>query len=100
MKNLIITIAFLIGIGYSSTFASSNASKFGITFGFFYTSLSPYGEWIEFDNGLYGWRPIHVSYGWRPYYMGRWVWTRYGWYWDSYEPFGWATYHYGRWYFD
>jgi len=31
---------------------------------------------------------------------GRWSWTRYGWYWDSYEPFGWATYHYGRWFND
>jgi hypothetical protein len=32
--------------------------------------------------------------------MGRWIWTDYGWYWSSYEPFGWATYHYGRWIYD
>ena len=31
---------------------------------------------------------------------GRWIWTDYGWYWNSYEPYGWATYHYGRWIYD
>jgi hypothetical protein len=31
---------------------------------------------------------------------GRWVWSDYGWYWASDEPFGWAVYHYGRWYYD
>jgi hypothetical protein len=68
--------------------------------GFFYSSLSPYGEWIEIDAGYYGWRPLRVQRGWRPYLHGRWTWTDYGWYWVSYEPFGWAVFHYGRWYFD
>ncbi|MBI1805001.1 MAG: hypothetical protein HY033_04035 [Ignavibacteriae bacterium] len=71
----------------------------GVNLGFFYSSLSPYGEWIDCNLG-YVWRPFHISYGWRPYLMGRWAWTSYGWYWISYEPFGWATFHYGRWHYD
>jgi hypothetical protein len=69
-------------------------------FGFFYASLSPHGEWIEVESGLRVWRPFNVPHQWRPYLLGRWVWTDYGWYWMSDEPFGWITYHYGRWYYD
>jgi len=68
--------------------------------GFFYSALRPYGEWIQVEPGFYAWRPVRVRAGWRPYLNGRWSWTEYGWYWDSYEPFGWATFHYGRWYRD
>src|SRR5208283_1867850 len=68
-------------------------------FGVFYSSLAPYGEWIQL-NGGYVWRPVHVSHGWRPYLYGNWTWTDYGWYWVSSEPFGWATFHHGRWYYD
>lgn len=71
-----------------------------VSFEFFYSSLAPYGEWIEFNPGFYVWRPVHIRQGWRPYMHGRWVWTDYGWYWASYEPFGWAVFHYGRWYYD
>ncbi|MEI7812920.1 MAG: DUF6600 domain-containing protein [Ignavibacteria bacterium] len=67
---------------------------------FFFSSLSPHGEWIEIDNDLYAWHPNGVSGRWMPYSEGRWIWSDYGWYWDSYEPFGWAVYHYGRWYND
>lgn len=73
---------------------------FGISFNFFYSSLRPYGEWIQLDNDLVVWRPSGIRHSWRPYSHGRWSWTSEGWYWDSYEPFGWATYHYGRWYDD
>ncbi|MEW6701929.1 MAG: DUF6600 domain-containing protein, partial [Bacteroidota bacterium] len=72
----------------------------GISFNFFYSSLRPYGEWIQIDNDLVVWRPHGIHNRWRPYSDGRWSWTSHGWYWDSYEPFGWATYHYGRWYYD
>jgi len=72
----------------------------GISFNFFYSSLRPYGEWIQLDNDLVVWHPNGVAHNWRPYSIGRWSWTSDGWYWDSYEPFGWATYHYGRWYDD
>lgn len=71
-----------------------------VSFGFFYQSLAPYGEWIEIEKDFYAWRPISVRYGWKPYWDGRWVWTRYGWYWVATEPFGWIVFHYGRWYYD
>src|SRR5690349_9735399 len=74
-------------------------AKKPVSFGVFYSSLSPYGEWIQMDVG-YRWRPLHVSQGWRPYLYGQWVWSGYGWYWASSEPFGWATFHYGRWIYD
>ena len=66
----------------------------------FYADLAPYGEWIVFEPGVYAWHPFVADPGWRPYTIGRWVWSDYGWYWVSAEPFGWATYHYGRWYRD
>jgi len=65
-----------------------------------FAELSPLGEWIEFQSGVYGWQPANMGPGWRPYMHGRWVWSDHGWYWISDEPFGWATYHYGRWYDD
>lgn len=71
-----------------------------VTFSVFYDRLSPYGEWIAISGGVYAWRPIGVAVGWRPYTLGRWVWTDYGWYWVSDEPWGWAVFHYGRWYYD
>jgi hypothetical protein len=71
-----------------------------VSFNYFYNTLSPYGDWIEIDDNMYAWKPYNVSRRWSPYTMGRWVWSDYGWYWDSYEPFGWAVYHYGRWYND
>jgi hypothetical protein len=68
--------------------------------GFFYDELRPYGDWIEFEPGFYAWRPIRMTAGWRPYFHGRWIWTDYGWYWHSTEPFGWIVFHYGRWFYD
>jgi len=65
----------------------------------FHAPLTPYGEWIDYNQG-YVWRPYSVDVHWRPYLHGRWVWTSYGWYWTSYEPYGWAVYHYGRWTYD
>ncbi|RPI04365.1 MAG: hypothetical protein EHM64_10150 [Ignavibacteriae bacterium] len=76
-------------------------SEMDMQFGFFYSSLTPHGEWIQVESGIRVWRPFHLSQRWRPYLVGRWVWTdEYGWYWMSHEPFGWITYHYGRWYND
>lgn len=71
-----------------------------VDFDYFYYSLAPYGKWVEIDYGFYAWKPSRVRNSWAPYKHGRWAWTSYGWYWDSFEPFGWATYHYGRWYYD
>ncbi|MBM4176013.1 MAG: hypothetical protein FJ213_07555 [Ignavibacteria bacterium] len=101
MKKLILIFAIFIGGFTLEVEAYHKAHPAPVSFNFFYSSLSPYGEWIEVDYGLYAWRPMRVVYGWSPYTRGRWIWTNhYGWYWDSFEPFGWAVYHYGRWYYD
>ncbi len=80
-------------------FALPARSDAGVSYGVFYSSLSPYGSWVQCNLG-YVWRPAHMAHGWRPYLNGRWEWSDCGWYWVSYEPFGWATFHYGRWYYD
>ena len=99
MKTKILTLAFLI-LAASGISNAKPRTDIEINFGFFYKSLAPHGTWMEIEAGIYGWRPNHINFGWRPYSMGRWTWTEYGWYWDSYETFGWATYHYGRWVYD
>jgi hypothetical protein len=64
-----------------------------------YTTLTPYGSWIETD--IYGslWCPSATLLGadYAPYHNGRWVWTDAGWYFEAYEPWGWLPYHYGSW---
>lgn len=72
----------------------------GISFRDFYSSLSPYGEWVTVGDYGRCWRPIGTPIGWRPYTDGHWVWTEYGWTWVSGYPWGWAAFHYGRWTFD
>lgn len=99
MKKLILVFTLII-FGWSISEAKSPYYFGKVSFHTFYYSLAPYGEWIEIDYGVYAWRPLNISIGWSPYLIGRWVWTPYGWYWDSFEPFGWAVYHYGRWYYD
>jgi hypothetical protein len=97
MKKIPFILALLmLGVSY----APAEPPYGGVSFGVFYSSLDTYGEWISIDADLYAWRPVNVEAGWRPYYYGRWLWTDYGWYWTSDEPWAWATYHYGRWYYD
>lgn len=64
-----------------------------------YDLLSQYGDWVRVHPYGVVWCP-YVDYDWAPFYDGRWIWTRGGWAWDSYEPFGELVYHYGYWYFD
>jgi hypothetical protein len=97
MKRIFIVLALLLA---GVTAASADPPYDGLSFGLFYSSLEPYGEWISVDAGLYAWRPVGVSPDWRPYWNGQWLWSDDGWYWASEEPWAWATYHYGRWYFD
>jgi hypothetical protein len=70
-----------------------------VSFSFFYSSLSPHGDWLEVADYGYCWRPARVSVDWRPYADGYWAYTDVGWTWVSYEDFGDITYHYGRWVF-
>lgn len=98
------TILFLtvIAIGFLFMQKAEANVKTGVSvnIGFFYSTLAPHGHWIEMEPGFVVWRPHRIDRYWRPYMFGRWVWTNYGWYWLSNEPFGWVTYHYGRWYYD
>lgn len=97
MKKIILILTLFTIFGINNSYSYSDVR---VSFGFFYQSLTPYGEWIEIEPDFYVWKPFAVRYGWRPYWDGRWAWTRYGWYWVSTEPFGWIVFHYGRWYYD
>jgi len=74
--------------------ASANTS---VSFGLFYDSLEPHGEWTTIEPYGDCWIPRVYDNDWRPYCDGRWEYTEHGWTWESDEPWGWATYHYGRW---
>jgi uncharacterized membrane protein YgcG len=71
-----------------------------VTVNHFYSSLAPYGSWMDVDGYGLCWRPTVavVDPYWRPYsHRGRWMWTDCGWYWYSDYSWGWAPFHYGRW---
>jgi hypothetical protein len=71
-----------------------------VTYNVFYESLSPYGNWVQAPAYGWVWQPTVavVNPGWQPYvHGGRWMWTDYGWYWNSTYSWGWAPFHYGRW---
>ena len=66
----------------------------------FNDTLAPYGSWVEVDGFGQCWQPTTVIYDpdWSPYCdRGHWVYTDYGWYWDSDYAWG-VTFHYGRWF--
>ncbi len=71
-----------------------------VTVNYFDDTLTPYGSWVDVDGYGSCWRPTVVNYdpAWRPYCdRGHWVYTDYGWYWDSDYSWG-VTFHYGRWF--
>jgi hypothetical protein len=72
-----------------------------VQYSHFYTSLAPYGSWIEVADYGWCWQPTVavIHQGWRPYSdRGRWLYTNHGWYWQSDYSWGWAPFHYGRWF--
>lgn len=64
----------------------------------FSAPLAAHGAWVEVDSYGRCWRPAGVAVDWQPYCYGYWVWTDFGWYWVSDEPWAWACYHYGHWF--
>jgi len=96
MKKMTFVIAALILFSFDKHELRAQTISFGI----FYNSLAPYGEWVAVETYGMCWRPEGVPPGWRPYVFGHWVWTPYGWTWVSNDPCGWAVYHYGRWFYD
>jgi len=66
----------------------------------FNNTLAPYGSWVNVEGYGQCWRPTTVIYdaSWSPYCdRGNWIYTDYGWYWDSDYAWG-VTFHYGRWF--
>jgi hypothetical protein len=71
-----------------------------VSYSYFYSSLSPYGSWVDVPGYGSCWRPTCATWNssWRPYAdNGRWLWSDSGWYWYSDYSWGWAPFHYGRW---
>ena len=75
----------------------SSAQQEEVSFQVFYDELSPYGDWIDYQNYGYAWIP-NVGSDFVPYSTaGYWLFTDYGWTWMSDYEWGWAPFHYGRW---
>lgn len=71
-----------------------------VSFGFFYSNLSPHGSWLVSTQYGRVWQPEVYVGGWNPYYDGHWVYTDLGWSWVSDYGWGAIPYHYGTWAFD
>lgn len=98
MKNLLFISLFFIALFGTANLNTTEAQP-NYGYSSFYYDLSSHGRWIELEPGFVVWKP-RASMRWAPYSSGHWIWTNYGWYWDSYEPFGHVVYHYGRWFYD
>ena len=65
----------------------------------FYSTLAPYGHWIDYPGYGQVWHPSVTNF--RPYATnGYWEYTDNGWYWNSGYDWGWAPFHYGNWFYD
>jgi hypothetical protein len=92
-----VMIALLAGCLMISSPAEASVN---VSFGFFYSNLSPHGSWLV--SAEYGrvWQPYEYDRDWNPYYDGRWAYSDYGWTWVSDYSWGAIPYHYGTWYPD
>lgn len=95
-------LVLLITVGGSMKGTAAMVSQPGarVSFQTFYDELSPYGEWINYEDYGRVWVP-DVEEDFQPYgTRGQWVVTEYGNTWVSDYDWGWAPFHYGRWLFD
>ena len=100
MGFLLFACMFFVALGHAQNASAVVRVSAGVNFhtgG--YDLLAQYGDWMRVPPYGVVWCP-YVDASWAPFYDGRWIWTRGGWAWDSYEPFGDMVYHYGYWYFD
>lgn len=99
---LAMTTLMVISIAACATIPApaSAEMRVGASFDFFYSNLSPHGDWVV--SGSYGrvWQPAVYRAGWNPYYDGHWVYTDLGWTWVSDYEWGAVPYHYGTWVMD
>lgn len=102
MKRTIKSLVIILMLTMSSVIFPKQTSgqQNNVDFQVFYDELSPYGEWVDYENYGYVWLPDAGS-DFVPYSTdGRWVLSDYGWTWLSDYEWGWAPFHYGRWDFD
>ena len=98
IKKLAIVLVLAIAAFLNPTQSSAQQSR--VSFQVFYDALSPYGQWVDYQNYGYAWIP-DVGPDFAPYSTdGYWVNTDYGWTWVSDYEWGWAPFHYGRWAYD
>ena len=85
----------------ATTLPASAQGNFRVSFGYFYDSLAPYGQWFHHARWGDVWQPRRVERGFRPYSRGHWDYTdRFGWVWASDYEWGDIPFHYGRWVYD
>lgn len=94
-RAIVVAIAVLLVSGLAAAPAGA-----AVSFSFFYSNLSPHGQWLV--SAQYGrvWQPAVYRPGWNPYYDGHWVYADVGWTWVSDYAWGDVPYHYGTWYPD
>jgi len=98
IKSFVILFALIISPAIFPKQASAQPAD--VSFQVFYDQLSPYGQWINYQNYGYVWLP-DVGSDFVPYSTaGHWILTDDGWTWVSDYDWGWAPFHYGRWAFD
>jgi hypothetical protein len=85
----------------ATTLPASAQANFRVSFGYFYDSLAPYGQWFHHPRWGDVWQPRRIESDFRPYRRGHWDYTdRFGWVWASDYVWGDIPFHYGRWVFD
>jgi len=101
IKSLGLGVLVLVGALMARPVEAQPRVGVSISFQTFYDALSPYGEWIDYPEYGYTWRP-RVGANFRPYATnGYWIYTNdYEWMWYSDYEWGWAPFHYGRWFYD
>ncbi len=97
MKTRVLTLLLIAALTFAGASKPAQASV-GVSIGFFYNELSPYGRWVNCSYG-YAWVPTAAT-TWQPYADGEWIWTEYGWTWVSYDPWPDDPFHYGSWFWD
>ena len=96
------TIAIIMLLFGAVQNKTSAQVSLNVSFQTFYDELSPYGQWIDYPQYGYVWRPDNRYSNFHPYQSdGHWAWSeQYGWLWVSDYEWGWAPFHYGRWVYD
>src|SRR5678815_1623890 len=104
MKRILKTCMIAIGVLLFGAVQNKSSAQVSVNVSFqtFYDELSPYGQWIDYPEYGYVWRPDNRYSDFQPYQSGgHWVWSEYdSWLWVSDYEWGWAPFHYGRWVYD